>query len=162
MNNERIVLITNLFEVSLDTSFGKARTPTNALILFDRGPDDDTGARYRAQGFRNAAENPTFDLTLPSFDWSIESQSYKRSFALCFAGTTPGTLGPKIWLSTDFANDAPLDIESWELRESDGHTWGDMLLRKVLRYYHAPYIVLGQQHDADQARKALGVVGIAS
>jgi hypothetical protein len=149
--NERIVLITNLTDVSIDTSFGKVLTHTNALVLSDRGPDDKSGARYRAHGFRNEAGNPTFDLILPSFDWTIEPQSFKRSFVLCFAGEP----GPRIGLLTDFANDEPLDIEQWT-----GRGWGDALLLKVLRYYHAPYIVLGQQLDAAQARKALGVESV--
>jgi hypothetical protein len=148
---ERGVLITNLNDVSIDTGFGKVRTHTNALVLSDRGPKDDTGARYRAHGFHNEAGNPTFDLTLPSFDWTIEPQSYKRAFVLCFAGQA----NPRIVLTTDFANEEPLDIVSL-----DRPDWGDLLLRKVLRYYHAPYIVLGQQLDADQAREVLGVEGI--
>jgi len=149
---ERIVLITNLLDVSIDTGFGSVRTPTNALVLSDRGPKDGTGARYRMHGFHNEAGNPTFDLTLPSFDWTIEAQTYRRSFALCFVGKVP-----KIMLSTDFANDLPLDIERMD-RTDVG--WADVLLRKVLRYYHAPYIVLGQQLDADRAREVLGVESV--
>lgn len=150
---ERIALITNLLDVSIDTGFGKVQTHTNALVLSDRGADDKTGARYRMHGFRNEAGNPTFDMTIPSFDWSIEPQTYRRKFALCFAGKT----GPTIELYTDFANDLPLDIERLELTDKTRSTWGDLLLRKVLRYYHAPYIVLGQQLEADRVCAALGV-----
>ena len=153
---ERIALITNLLDVSIDTGFGKVKTRTNALVLSDRGADDQTGARYRMHGFRNEAGNPTFDMIIPSFDWAIEPQSFRRRFALCFAGK----LGPPIELYTDFGNDLPLDIERLDLTESN-RRWGDLLLRKVLRYYHAPYIVLGQQLDADRARDALGVEGVA-
>jgi hypothetical protein len=153
---ERIVLITNLLDVAIDTGFGKVLTHTNALVLSDRGPDDKTGAQYRAHGFRNEAGNPTFDLTLPSFDWAIEPLSYRRAFVLCFAGQA----GPRITLTTDFANDAPLDIEHLELTGEVQYNWDDTLVRKVLRYYHAPYIVLGKQLDADLARKALGVEGV--
>ena len=149
---ERNVLITNLLDVSIDTSFGRVRTHTNALVLSDRGPDDKTGARYRAHGFRNECGNPTFDLTLPSFDWSIESKSFRRAFALCFAGVP----GPKIELAANFTNDEPLDIEK-DLPKS----WGDVLMRKVLRYYYAPYIVLGQQLEAEHVRKVLGVEMVA-
>lgn len=154
---ERIALITNLLDVSIDTGFGKVKTHTNALVLSDQGPDDQTGARYRMHGFRNEAGNPTFDMVIPSFDWSIEPQSFRRKFALCFAGKS----GPPIELYTDFANDLPLDIERLVLTDNTRSTWGDLLLRKVLRYYHAPYIVLGQQLDADRARDALGVEGVA-
>jgi len=150
---ERVVLITNLLDVSIDTRSGKVRTHTNALVLSDLGANDDSGARYRAHGFRNEAGNPTFDLTLPSFDWTIEPQAYTRCHVLCFAGKS----APKITLTTDFANDEPLDIE--RLDRTDNR-WGDLLLRKVLRYYHAPYIVLGQQLDADQARRALGIESV--
>ena len=151
---ERTVLITNLLDVSIDTGFGKVCTHTNALVLSDRGADDRTGARYRAHGFHNEAANPTFDLVLPSFDWTIEPQTYRRAFVLRFADAA----GPLIHLATDFANDLPLDVERWE---GDRRDWSDELLRKVLRYYHAPYFVIGQQLDADQARRALGVVGVA-
>jgi len=154
---ERIALITNLLDVSIDTGFGKVKTHTNALVLSDRGPDDQTGARYRMHGFRNEAGNPTFDMVMPSFDWSIEPQAYQRKFALCFAGKP----GPTIELYTDFANDLPLDIERLDLTDKTRSAWGDLLLRKVLRYYHAPHIVLGQQLDADRARDALGVEGVA-
>lgn len=154
---ERSALITNLMDVSVDTGSGRLRTHTNALVLSDRGPDEKTGARYRVHGFRNEAGNPTFDMVVPSFEWTIEPQIYAfqqvpRHFALCFAGD------PKlrIELFADFANDAPLDVERWD----DDTSWGDVLLRKVLRYYHAPYIVLGQQFVAEKARAALGVESI--
>lgn len=149
---ERSVLITNLMDVSVDTGSVRLRTHTNALLLSDRGPDDGENTRYRAYGFRNEAGNPTFDMIVPSFDWSIEPQSYQRHFVLRFADA------PRLRLElfTDFANEAPLDVERWD----DGLSWQDALLRKVLRYYHAPYIVLGQQLDADKARAALGVESI--
>lgn len=149
---ERSVLITNLMDVSVETAFGKFRTHTNALVLSDLGPDNLTGPRYRAHGFYNEAANLTFDMVVPSFDWSIEPQSYPRHFALCFANAP----ALRLELFTDFANDAPPDVESW----NDGLSWQDALLRKVLRYYHAPYILLGQQFDADKTRGALGVVSI--
>lgn len=152
---ERIVLITNLLDVAIEADFGKVRTHTNALVLSDRGPEDGTGPRFRAYGFHNEAANPTFDLLLPSFDWTIEPQSYKRAFTLCFAGQC----GPRMTLTTDFANDAPLDIERLEILDGQPH-WGDMLMRKVLRYYHAPYFIVGRQLDADFARKALGIESI--
>jgi hypothetical protein len=34
-------------------------------------------------------------------------------------------------------------------------------MRKVLRYYHAPYVVLGQQFDVETVRKVFGVEGIS-
>lgn len=152
---ERTVLITNLLDVSIETGFGRVTTYTNALALSDRGPSENSGPRYRATGFHNEAANPTFDLVLPSFEWTIEPQSYRRSFALCIAGQP----GPKLMLSTDFANDLPLDIELLEGEEAR-RGWGDLLVRKVLRYYHAPYFVLGQQLDTVLARKALDVEGV--
>ena len=150
---ERTVLITNLLDVVIDTSIGKITTHTNALVLFDRGSDDrygPSGPRYRAYGYRNEASNPTFDLMLPSFDWSIEPQSYRRAFTLCVAAQ------PHMTLMTDFANDLPLDIERLE-GEDARRGLTDLLMRKVLRYYHAPYFVIGQQVETELARKALGV-----
>jgi hypothetical protein len=154
---ERIVLITNLLDVSMDTGFGKMRTHTNALVLIDRGPDDKTGTRYRAHGFCNEVGNPTFDMALPSFDWSIESKSFRRAFVLCFAGEP----GPRIELAADFTNDAPLDIERWDRPDGTQDVWGDVLVRKVLRYYYAPYIMLGRQFTAESARKTFGVERIS-
>jgi len=152
---ERTVLITNLLDVSIETGFGNVVTHTNALVLLDRGPDEKTGPRYRAYGFHNEAANPTFNLVLPSFDWTIEPQSYRRAFALCIVGQP----GPRMMLTTDFANELPLDIERLE-GEAAQRGWGDMLVRKVLRYYHAPYFILGQQLDTELARRALGVEGV--
>ena len=154
MTKERTVLITNLLDVVFDTSAGKVMTHTNALVLCDRGPDAGSGPRYRAYGFSNEASNPTFDLVLPSFDWSIEPQSYQRAFALCFAGQP----GPCMMLTTDFANDLPLDIVRLE-GEDARYGWGDLLMRKVLRYYHAPYFLIQQQIETAVARKRLGVEG---
>lgn len=111
------------------------------------------------QGFYNEAGHLTFDMVLPSFDWTIESQEYKRAFVLCVAGRA-GTSSVKIELLTDFANEEPLDIERFDVTDDNRGTWGDMLLRKVLRYYHAPYIILGQQIEADKARKALGIESV--
>ena len=152
---ERAVLITNLYDVSIETSFGRVGTHTNALVLSDRGPDEKTGPRYRAYGFRNEAGNPTFDLVLPSFEWTIEPQSYRRAFVLCVVGEPSA----RMTLTTDFANDLPLDIERLE-GEDARRGWSDLLLRKVLRYYHAPFIVLGQQHRTELARQAFGVKGV--
>lgn len=144
------VLITNLFSVAIDTGFGCVYTHTNALILSDRGPENTTlGARYRMHGFHNEAANPTFDLVMPSFNWKIEPQSHKRSFILSFVDAA----GPKILLTTDYANDVPLDIE----RLDRTARWSDLLVRKVLRYYYDPYFILGQPFDADRARQTLGV-----
>lgn len=152
---QRTILITNLLDVVVETPAGNVLTPSNALALHDRGPDERTGPRYRAYGFRNEAGNPTFDLVLPSFDWAIEPLSYGRAFMLCVAGLPD----LKLRLTTDFANDLPLDIERLE-GEDARFGWGDMLLRKVLRYYHAPYIVLGQQLETTRARAMLGVEGV--
>lgn len=152
---ERTVLITNLLDVVIDTGVGKVMTHTNALALCDRGPDERTGPRYRAHGFHNEAGNPTFDLMLPSFDWAIEPQSYRRAFALCFAGQP----GPCMMLTTDFANDLPLDIVRLE-GEDARRGWSELLVCKVLRYYHAPYFVIGQQVETALARKALNVEGV--
>jgi hypothetical protein len=139
------ILITNLMEVAV----GNVRTHTNALLLVDQGPDE-SGPRYRAYGFHNEASNLIFDVTLPSFKWSIEMQEYKRLFLLHVAGKEPVTFR----LLTDFANDAPLDIE--QLVE-DGERFERQVLEKVLRYYHAPYILLGQQLRAELARKEFSV-----
>ena len=59
----------------------------------------------------------------------------------------------------DFANDLPLDIERLE-GQIAWRGWGDILMRKVLRYYHAPYFILGQQFETERTRKALGVEGV--
>ena len=150
---ERTVLITNLMDVSIETSFGNVRTHTNALALLDQGPES-TGPRYRAYGFHNEAANPTFDLMLPSFEWSIEPQSYHRAFALCIAGQP----GARMILTTDFANELPLDIERFE-GEAASRGWGDLLVRKVLRYYHAPYFILGKQFSTEDARRVWRVEG---
>jgi hypothetical protein len=152
---EHAVLITNLLDALIDTPFGKVRMRANALVLFDRGSKS-SGPRYRIHGFYNEAANLTFDMVLPSFDWSIETQSYKRSFTLVVAGSP----SVKIELHTDFANDEPLDIERWDMTDENRDAWSDALLRKVLRYYHAPYIVLGQQFETDVARLALGVESV--
>ena len=97
-------------------------------------------------------------MVLPSFDWSIEPQAYKRAFVLVVAGSP----SVRIELHTDFANDDPIDIERLEVTDENRGAWADVLLRKVLRYYHAPYIVLGQQLDSDKARLVLGVESIDS
>jgi hypothetical protein len=155
---ERYVLITNLLDVSIDAGFGKVRTHTNALVLTDQGAGSD-GPRYRLHGFYNECGHLTFDMLLPSFDWTIEPQEYKRAFMLCVAGGA-GKPAAKIELLTDFANDQPLDIERFDVTDDNRSTWGELLFRKVLRYYHAPYIVLGQQFEADKARQALGVESV--
>ncbi len=152
---ENIVLITNVLDAFVDTSFGKVRMHTNVVVLSDRGPEG-TGPRYRAHGFHNEAGNLIFDMVLPSFDWSIEPQSYRRAFALVVAG--PPSV--RIELHTDFTNEEPLDIERFEVTDENRGTWNDALLRKVLRYYHAPYIILGQQFEADKARLVLGVESV--
>ena len=149
---ERTALITNLMNVSIPTPAGKVQTHTNALVLFDRGPDRGP-APYRMYGFQNEAGNPTFDMVIPSFEWSIDPLVVRpgtptRNFVL-----TVAKMDLQIELHTDFANDQPLDIEHFH----GEHNWSDLLLRKVLRYYHAPYIMLGQQHDADHARYVFGV-----
>ena len=147
---ERIVLITNLSDVSIETSFGKICTHANALVLSDLGGES-SGPRYRAHGFHNEAANPTFDLVLPSFDWTIEPQpSYRKGFVLCVAGKD----APRLLLTSDIWNEEPLDIVQMERTDA---SWSDLLTRKVLRYYHAPYFVLGRTVDADKAREALGV-----
>ena len=147
---ERIVLITNLFDVSIETSFGKITTHANAVVLSDSGGDG-SGPRYRVHGFHNEAANPTFDLVLPSFDWMIEPHpSYKKGSVLSVAGNAE----LKILLTTDIWNEDPLDIVQMERTDA---SWSDLLTRKVLRYYHAPYFVIGRTVDADAAREALGV-----
>lgn len=150
---ERLVLITNLIDVSIDTTFGMVRTRSNALVLLDRGSEE-SGPRYRIHGFHNEAANLLFDMFLPSFEWTIEPQSYKRAFVLRVAGTPDA----RFELHTDFANDEPLDIEHWD--EPSKGSWADELLRKVLRYYHAPYFILGQQFEADKTRQLLGVESV--
>ena len=157
MTTERIVLITNLLDVSVDAGFGEVRMHTNALVLTDRITGSD-GPRYRLHGFYNECGHLTFDMVLPSFDWTIEPQEYKRAFMLCVAGAA-GKSSAKIKLYTDFANDEPLDIERFDVTD-DNRDWSGLLLRKVLRYYHAPYIILGQQFDADKARHVLGVESV--
>ena len=152
---EHIVLITNVLDAHVDTPFGKACMHTNAIVLFDRGPEG-SGPRYRARGFRNEAGNLIFDVVLPSFDWSIEPQSYRRAFVLVVAGSP----SVRIELHTDFANDEPLDVERFEVTSENRNAWSDALLRKVLRYYHAPYVILGQQLDVDKVRQALGVESV--
>lgn len=155
MKKERLVLITNLLDASIATSFGKVRTHTNALVLTDQGTES-SGPRYRVHGFHNEAGNLTFDMVLPSFDWTIEPQSYKRLFHLVVAGDP----GVRIELATDFANDESLDIVQRDVTDENRGELSDTLLRKVLRYYHAPYFIIGQQVDADKARQALGVEGV--
>jgi hypothetical protein len=157
---ERTVLITNLLDVSIDTPFGRIGTRSNALVLEDRGSEEKTGPRYRAYGFRNEAGNSTFDLMLPSLKWTIEPQSYRRAFTLRIA-EKPNAEKPDVQmtLTTDFANELPLDIECLE-GEAARRSWEDLLLRKVLRYYHAPFIMLGQQHRTELARQAFGVEGV--
>lgn len=152
---EHVVLITNLIDAFVDTPFGKVRMHANALVLFDRGPEGN-GPRYRAHGFHNEATNLIFDMVLPSFDWSIEPQSYKRAFVLVVAGAP----SVKIELHTDFANDEPLDVVRFEVTDENYGAWSDALLRKVLRYYHAPYVILGQQFEADKVRGVLGVESV--
>jgi hypothetical protein len=95
-------------------------------------------------------------MVLPSFDWAIEPQAYRRSFALVVAGSP----SVRIELHTDFANDEPLDVELFEATDENRGAWSDALMRKVLRYYHAPYIILGQQFEADKARLVLGVESV--
>ena len=150
---ERTVLITNLLDVSIETGFGNVMTHTNALVLLDRGAKENSGPRYRAYGYHNEAANPTFSLMLPSFEWTIEPQEYRRAFALCVDGA------PRMMLTTDFANELPLDIARFEGAVAS-RDWGDLLMRKVLRYYHAPYFILGQQLETERARKVLGVEGV--
>ena len=157
-STEHIVLITNLRDVSIDAGFGKVCTHTNALVLTDRGAGSD-GPRYRMHGFYNECGHLTFDMVLPSFNWTIEPQEYKRRFVLCVAGAS-GKSPAKIELLTDFANDEPLDIERFDVTDNNRESWGVRLSRKVLRYYHAPYIVLGQQFEADKVRQALGVKSV--
>ena len=156
-STEHIVLITNLMDVSIDAGFGTVRTHTNALVLTDRSAGSD-GPRYRMHGFYNECGHLTFDMVLPSFDWTIEPQEYKRRFMLCVAGAS-GKPPARIELLTDFANDETLDIERFDVTE-DNRDWSGRLFRKVLRYYHAPYIVLGQQLNADEVRQALGVASV--
>ena len=155
---EHIVLITNLLDVSVDAGFGEVRMHTNALVLTDRIAGSD-GPRYRLHGFYNECGHLTFDMVLPSFDWTIEPQEYKRAFMLCVAGAA-GKPSAKIKLYTDFANDEPLDIERFNVTDANRGTWGELLTRKVLRYYHAPYFILGQQIEASKARRALGVESV--
>jgi len=151
---EKTVLITNLLDLTVDAGGCKVRTHANALVLWDRGSDEKSGPRFRALGFHNEAGNPTFDIMLPSIDWSIEPQSYWRSFVLTVAGLP----GVRLVLTTDYTNDLPLDIE--RLEGAGARTgWSDLLLRKVLRYYHAPYFILGQQVETERARRTLGVEG---
>ena len=149
---ERSVLITNLLDVSIETGLGHVTTHTNALMLLDQGAKS-SGPRYRVYGYHNEAANPTFSLMLPSFEWAIDPQEYRRSFALCIDGA------PRMMLTTDFANELPLDIKCFE-GEIACRGWGDMLMRKVLRYYNAPYFILGQQFETERTRKALGVEGV--
>jgi hypothetical protein len=155
-SKEHVVLITNLLDVSVDTGFGKIRLRTNALALSDLGAKCD-GPRYRLHGFHNETGNLVFDMVLPSFDWTIEPQDYKRAFALCVRHL--GDPPVRIMLFTDFANDEPLDIESFEVT-AENRDWSKLLLRKVLRYYHPPYFILGQQIEAAKARQALGVESV--
>lgn len=154
-STERYVLITNLMGVTVDTGFGKVRLRSNALALNDRGAGSD-GPRYRLYGFHNETGNLTFDMVLPSFDWAIEPQQYQRHFVLCVAGDP----SVKIGLETDFANNEPLDIERFDVTDDNRGTWGELLMRKVLRYYHPPYFILGQQIEASKARRALGVESV--
>lgn len=153
---ERVVLITNLLDVVVDTDFGKLLVNANALVLFDRG-DDESGPRYRVHGFRNEAANLLFDMVLPSFDWTVEQQSRnKRAFVLCVAGRRP----VRLTLHTDFTNDAPLDVQQCDVTDANRGAWAATLVRKVLRYYHAPYFIVGQQVEADKARQVLGVESV--
>jgi hypothetical protein len=154
---ERTVLITNLMNVSIPTAAGKVQTHTNALALFDRGKDSG-GPRYRMHGFQNEAGNMTFDMVIPSFTWSIDPLVIRpgwptRNFILAI-----DKLDLQIELHTDFANNLPPDVARFDGEHDD---WSSLLLRKVLRYYHAPYIMLGQQHDADHARYVFGVEGVS-
>jgi hypothetical protein len=151
---KRTVLITNLLGVGINTGSHTITTHTNALVLLDRGPDDGNGSRYRMYGYHNEAGNPTFDLMLPSFNWTIEPQACRRSFTLL----VEGLVGLRFVLASDFSNELPLDIERLEGEEAE-RGWADLLMRKVLRYYHAPYFIIGRQLQTERARAALGVEG---
>jgi hypothetical protein len=48
----------------------------------------------------------------------------------------------------------------WDVTDKNRGEWNDTLLRKVLRYYHAPYFILGQQVEAEKIRKALRVESV--
>lgn len=168
---KKYVLITNLDSVNI----GAVRTFTNALLLVDDG-ENHLGPRYRARGFHNEAGNPTFDVALPSIDYTVTQDPIPAAFAgmkvnspesrgghFTFKATKGAAHSPAavtLDLCADIGNELGLDVQRFEGPDDKGNLissiW-DVMVRKVVRYYHAPFIMLLQQHSATAVASALGV-----
>jgi hypothetical protein len=166
----RCGLITNLGAVTI----GDIRTYTHALLLIDtKGCDMARNGRFAARGFATEAGEPTFDMRLPSIDYTFELEPVP-DFIKNTGGqvlSTRGTLHVKntggdpindvsMVLACGSFDGRPIDFETFAGDDRDGRFYPSLwnrLQAKVAHYWDAPYIMLRRQARIEEVRGALEV-----
>lgn len=165
----RCVLITNLGDVTI----GDIRTYTHALLLTDNeGRDMGRNGRFAARGFATEAGEPTFDMRLPSIDYTFELEPVPDHIkamggqVLSMRGTlrVKNTGGDPIGdvsiglTSGSLLDGRPIDFETFAGDDRSPRFYTSIwnrLQAKVAHYWDAPYIMLRQQARIEQVRGAL-------
>lgn len=158
----RYTLITNLDYVIV----GQVRTSSHALLVEScEHPLMRGEARHQLRGFCTTPSVPTFDIDIPSYEFSLEDAASHNIMTLRHGEDEPTPLMHgaimhipgfvDVQLIAGVNSRRGLDVKRYPDNTDIGQVWADLEL-KVLEYWEAPNIMVPQWHPAATLR-AIGM-----